>query len=333
MRYLGLIGMVLALTANPVRAAEPVTVDSIVRAETDTAFRTRLQIVGGFSKFHHARNMIRLDKQTIIRMNRDTLYSAAVLDLSKPVTITIPDTHGRYISQHVINQDHYMFVLSEPGEHVLTQENVGSRFAQVITRIFVNPNDPADIAAANAVQDELKVSGGGDGPLDVPEWNQEQLKIARDAINRLSVLGFSTLRAFGTKEETDPVDHLIGAVAAWGGMPAKEALYIFAAVDDNSGTPYVVTVRDVPVDAFWSITVYNADGFIEKNDLNAYNYNNITAKPNDDGSFSIHFGGCDDGPINCLPVTPGWNYAVRLYKPRPEILDGSWVFPKFEPAN
>jgi hypothetical protein len=30
---------------------------------------------------------------------------------------------------------------------------------------------------------------------------------------------------------------------------------------------------------------------------------------------------------NCIPITKGWNYIVRLYRPRKEILDGAWTFP------
>jgi hypothetical protein len=44
------------------------------------------------------------------------------------------------------------------------------------------------------------------------------------------------------------------------------------------------------------------------------------------------FGGCDGSVANCLPVTPGWNYLVRLYRPRQEILDGSWTFPEAHPV-
>jgi hypothetical protein len=91
-------------------------------------------------------------------------------------------------------------------------------------------------------------------------------------------------------------------------------------------------VRDVPVDGFWSISVYNADGFFERNDRDAYTINNITATPNDDGSITVHFGGCGDGRPNCLPITDGWNYIVRLYRPRSQVLDGSWTFPSIEPA-
>ena len=95
---------------------------------------------------------------------------------------------------------------------------------------------------------------------------------------------------------------------------------------------YKLTVRDVPVDGFWSISVYNADGFFEPNDRNAYSVNNVTATPNDDGSVTVHFGGCADDRPNCLPIMDGWNYTVRLYRPRPEILDGSWTFPAIDPA-
>ena len=66
---------------------------------------------------------------------------------------------------------------------------------------------------------------------------------------------------------------------------------------------------------------------MEKNDLDAYSFNNVTAKPDDDGSITIHFGG-DSSQVNYLPITEGWNYIVRLYQPREEIIDGSWAFPE-----
>jgi hypothetical protein len=97
--------------------------------------------------------------------------------------------------------------------------------------------------------------------------------------------------------------------------------------------PYAVTVRDVPVDAFWSITVYDADGYPAPNDLGRNSYNQTSATPNEDGSYTIHFGACEDGRINCIPITPGWNYTIRLYQPRAEILDGRWTFPEFLPAG
>ena len=87
----------------------------------------------------------------------------------------------------------------------------------------------------------------------------------------------------------------------------------------------------MPVDGFWSVTVYDATGHFQKNSLDAYSLNNITTKKAADGSVAIQFGGCDGKVPNCLPIMKGWNYMVRLYRPRPEILNRSWKFPEAQP--
>lgn len=66
----------------------------------------------------------------------------------------------------------------------------------------------------------------------------------------------------------------------------------------------------------------------EKNPYEAYTLNNITAAKDPDGSITIRVGGCDGKRPNCLPIMKGWNYMVRLYRPRAEILDGTWKFPE-----
>jgi hypothetical protein len=103
----------------------------------------------------------------------------------------------------------------------------------------------------------------------------------------------------------------------------------------NDGqTPHVLEVpKDVPVDGFWSISLYNADGFFQKNDLGAYSLNNSTATKNADGSVTVRFGGCDGKVANCLPIVKGWNYTVRLYRPRKQVVDGTWKFPAVQPAK
>jgi hypothetical protein len=139
---------------------------------------------------------------------------------------------------------------------------------------------------------------------------------------------------FGPKDQVDPVRHLIGTATGWGGNPEKDAMYLTVMPSKNDGTTvYKLTVRDVPVDGFWSISVYNAKGYFEKNQYDAYTLNNITAVKNADGSVTIQFGGCNGKIPDCLPITPGWNYWVRLYRPRAEILNGSWKFPEAQPAQ
>jgi hypothetical protein len=270
----------------------------------------------------------------VIRANQDTLYSGVIIDLSTPVTVTLPEGDGRFQSVLVISQDHYNFGYARPGAYTLTEEEVGTRFAMLLFRTFVDAGDPDDAARAHAVQVGIVIEGGGKGPFEAPNWDLEALAKARKAVNDLAaVVGLESSTSFGRKGEIDPLGHLIG-IAGWAGQPATMAEGIVDSVDLNDGkTPHVVTVRDVPVDAFWSITVYDADGFLAPNDLNRNSYNNTSATPNDDGSFTIHFGACEDGRINCIPITAEWSYTIRLYQPRQEILDGSWTFPRPQPVN
>ncbi len=77
------------------------------------------------------------------------------------------------------------------------------------------------------------------------------------------------------------------SVAGWGGLPQENAFYEMGSVTKNDGTPHTVTVKDAPVGAFWSVTIYNTDGYIEENPMGAYSFNNITATPNDDRSWPL----------------------------------------------
>lgn len=323
-----------ALLASSVAyAAEPVTVDNFIRAESDMTF-DRYVKQGAFGKLLHIRQPTPIDQQDIIRMNRDTLYSAGVFDLSDPVTIVKPDSAGRFQSMMVISQDHSMLPVEHgAGEFILTQEKVGTRFAAVIFRTFVNANDPQDIKAANAMQDKIIVRQRSPGTFETPDWDEVSLKRVRDAINVLAATRTNARGMFGDKAKLDPISHLLGTAFGWGGNPEQAAMYDSVVPAQNDGkTPYRVTVQDVPVDGFWSITVYNKAGFMEKNDQNRYSYNNVTADKNADGSITINFGG---GPsaINNLPITDGWNYTVRMYEPKQEIISGAWLFPKAQPAK
>jgi hypothetical protein len=78
-------------------------------------------------------------------------------------------------------------------------------------------------------------------------------------------------------------------------------MYLNITPKNNDGTGvYRLTVKDVPVDGFWSINLYNGQGYFEKNQYDAYSVNNITAKRDPDGSVTVQFGGCDGKtPIAC----------------------------------
>ena len=87
--------------------------------------------------------------------------------------------------------------------------------------------------------------------------------------------------------------------APWPAGPGQSASTATAMIEGNDGTiPHAVTVRDVPVGAFWSVTVYDADGHHAPNALGRNSYNDFTAAPNEDGSITLNFDRCEDGRIN-----------------------------------
>jgi hypothetical protein len=308
-----------------------VGVDNFVRAETDRMFSALQADAGGVNVFRHNRAPTSIEGQTVIRMNRDTLYSFAIVDISEGATVTVPDSGDRYLSVMVVNQDHYINrVFHDPGEYDMTVAEFETPWVLVAVRVLVDPVDPADVAAVAAIQDQVELDARSSKPFELPDYETSSFEATRQAVLELAKHVGEFDHAFGSRDEVDPVRHLVATAAGWGGLPDSEARYI--SVDPDVSGDCKLTVRDVPVDGFWSISVYNADGFFERNDRDAYSINNITAIPDDDGSITVHFGGCGDGRRNCLPITDGWNYIVRLYRPRPEVLDGSWKFPSIEAA-
>jgi hypothetical protein len=318
--------------------AEPVKVNALnfARAETDMYFARFLKQTGGLAKFHHTRVPTPVEKQDVVRMQRDTLYSSAVFDLDAgPVTITLPDAGKRFMSVLIVNQDHYaMETLYAPAKHTFTREQVGTRYFTALVRTFMDPANSEDIKAANAAQDAIQIAQAASGDFQVPEWDKETHEKTRDALLALSALGGTKENRFGKREEVDTISWLIGTAAGWGGNPPKDAIYLPGFPPQNDGqTPYEVTIKDVPVDGFWSYTIYDAKGFMFENEQKAYSVNNVTAKRAADGSVKIRFGGDPQGADNYLAIQPGWNYVLRLYRPRPEILDGIWKAPELQPVK
>lgn len=309
-----------------------VNVDNFVRAETSRMFVDLQRNARGVNVFTHSRSLTSVDRQTVVRMNRDTLYSFAVVDVTAGATITIPEHGERYVSVMVVNLDHHVTdIFHAPGAHELTAERCGSPHVVVAARVLVDPNDPADTDAVARIQDGFRLESNASSPFESAEYDVDSFDRTRRALATLAsdLSGFGGM--FGTPDEVDPVRHLIGTAVGWGGLPTREAVYVGV----NPKVPvgrYEITVGEVPVDGFWSISVYNADGFFEPNDAGVYSVNSVTAHRNDDGTITVRFGDHGPGADNSIPITDGWNYLIRLYRPRPEVLDGTWTFPPHHPS-
>ena len=310
-----------------------VTEDNFVRAETNRMLVGLQAQAGGLNHWKHHREPASLDDQTVIRMNRDTLYSLAVVNISDGATLTVPDASGRYLTVMVVNQDHYINrVFTEPGEYPLTTEEFDTAYVLLAARVLVDPTDPDDVSQVHAIQDGFGLSATANESLELPDYDEESFTAVRNSVLAEASQGLhGTHGMFGKKDEVDPHIHLLGTAAGWGGLPEQEAYYESREPKLPVGR-YTITAKDVPVDAFWSITVYGADGFLHPNALDAYSTNSVAGTKNPDGSITITFGGTIED-VNPLPLEEGWNYTVRLYRPRPEILDGTWTFPDLEPST
>jgi para-nitrobenzyl esterase len=313
----------------------PVNVSNFIRAETDLYFARTVK-KAGLGRLHHARQMTPIDQQDVVRMNRDTLYSAGVFDLdAAPVTVVLPDSKGRFLSMQILSEDHYTIeVVYAPGRHTYTRDRVGTRYAYVAVRTVADQRNPSDMKAARALQDEIKIEQARVGRFEVPRWDQASQAKIRSALEILGTALGAVGPAFGAKNEVDPVRHMISTAIGWGGNPVDAAVYRSVVPPANDGkTVHRLTLKDVPVAGFWSVSVYNERGYFEKNELDAYALTNLTARPDATGAFTVQFGDCRNGTPNCLPIVQGWSYTVRLYQPRPEILGGTWKFPEALPMR
>ena len=312
----------------------PVTKANFADAETQTVFAKYIAKVsaetctGGLGTIWNDGKTADPTDRTVIRINFDTLYSWLILDLTTPATFTLPQTNGRYQSAMVVNGQGYVYVEKDPGDYTLTQDEVGSRYALVAFRTGVNIQDPDDVAQAQALQAKLSVTQAKTGEFVQPnQWDLEQMLALRAAYNEeRNEKGVKSESLFGRPGEITPEQNNMGVAVGIGGLPKEGAVYLF--YTPTSTEPQTLTLRDVPNgdNAFWSLTVYDKDGFPSGS---SFNLNSAFAKTNTGGDVLINLGG-DSKQDNYLEIYPGWNATFRIYNPKPAYFDGSWTRPELE---
>lgn len=139
------------------------------------------------------------------------------------------------------------------------------------------------------------------------------------------------------------VDYLLRASVARGGLGAnlaEDAVYP-RALADADGQPFAGARRYVlhfekkqlpPVNAFWSLTIYDARGFFTENPIGRYAIGDRDRlRYNPDGSLDLYIQHDRPGAekeSNWLPVpTEPFSISMRLYWPKPEVLKGAWAPP------
>jgi hypothetical protein len=325
-----------ALSGAPARgqSAAPVKVTpkTYIRAETDRTFHNISTQAGGINRWFYIRQPTPLDKQTVVRMNLDTLYSASIVDTSKGATVTLPVLPGgRFMSVLLVDNDHYApAVYYKPGTYELPRD---TKYLAVVVRTQVfNPKDPAEIALANKLQDGVIIKANSADPLPPMRWEASSLKALTEQYEKDSVRYGSWKGMMGPRGKVDEKTRHIAAAAAWGLNPEWDATYLNYSGDHDERVCHKATYTTPENQAFWSITVYGSDGYM-KSENAVVNSSNV--KLNSDGTFTVYFGSkeaCGNLP-NRVDVTPGWNFLMRIYRPGPSVLDGSYKLAKAVPVK
>jgi hypothetical protein len=144
--------------------------------------------------------------------------------------------------------------------------------------------------------------------------------------------------------------YLKRAIVAQAGLGANQpddAIYPLA-ISDSDGNPVVAENEYIlhfskdelpPVDAFWSLTMYDAEGFQVANSINRFAIGDRDPLSfNGDGSLDLYIQNDNPGSdkeTNWLPAPKSGRLGLtlRLYAPRPQVANGSWNPPTIKRAN
>ena len=318
--------------AAPVKMALiKVTALNYVQARTAIQFDKYLARAGGkLNTFSHGRRVADINSRSSKRLNRDTLYSVAIVDISKGASIQIPEAGDRYMSVQVVNQDGFTNkIFHGAGRHYLTVAEFDTPYVWLLVRTLVLENIPGDMQAAQVLQDQMSIDSASERPYTHADYDPLSMSATTALLTELGKGISDNAKAAGTKEQVDPIKQLLLAAYGFGTLPESESLLLTVQPNLPADRAYTLTVEDVPVDGFWSLAMYNREGYFNKNPYDSYGFGDRTAVKNADGSITLHFGG-DPNRVNYIPITEGWNYVVRMYRPRAGLLDGTWKFPALE---
>lgn len=324
-----MLGGAFATDLSP-EAAVVVTPDNFIRAESDRYFIINEQLAGGVNQFNFIRSVTPLDQQSIVRMNRDTLYGSAVVDTKNGATVTFPEIpDGRYASILVLDNDHYAAqVIYEPGTYTLPDR---TRYVLLAVRVhLLDPDDPADIAKATAIQDQFVIEANSHEPFVSGNWDQTSLDMLRAQYEKEMVEYERYPDSWqGNIGEVDETTRQIAVAGGWGLLPNRDALYINynGKLSENECYRAQYPVPTVKENGFWSLTMYGDDGYMQSDNNILNNFN--TELTNDKQHFVAYFGSeelCGDVP-NRLDTTAGWNFIIRIYRPDEAVLTADYDLP------
>ena len=297
-----------------------VTQENYPLVETHRQMGISQKKAGGVNQFDHARTVPSLENQPVIRMNRDTLYSMAIVDTTGGATVTLPETNGRYISLMYLDENHRVYdMVYAAGEHEIPSH---TDHMYALVRIGVRSGDAKDLAEIHALQDQIKLVAKSSKPFTPIAFDQASYeKTHHGLLESFANSGLlDTENMFGTEDYVDHDKYLMGTAIGWGGATWKDNIYQFSKFFTGFEGRSTTFKDPENTGGFWSVTVYDKEGFMF-NDV--ANVNSENAVRNEDGTFTVHFG-CE-GKVNNIPIenkTGSWNAAMRHYTPSESVIAG-----------
>lgn len=287
----------------------------------------------GVNKFLHKRHLTPTDEQPVVRMNRDTYYSFAVVDVSQGATVTMPDVpEGKYISVQPVTEDHRIQPMFYGSGTFELNTHKGSHLYLVI-RLDATFTE----SEAARFQDQMVINAKSNNPFKAEPVNRESFKAVEDKLKakmpsiterdgKDALVGMFTAPTDASDKLFTQEKYEVGAAIGWGGAQDVDNIY---EVSGNypADSCHQATFQDPKNKAFWSITVYDKAGFMF-NDL--ANLSSNTATPNPDGTYTISFGCGEKAPNNIETANDSgvFNLGIRHYQPSKLVsVDGFRILP------
>ena len=313
-----------------------VTLDNFIHADSTRAYLKELaQSNGKVNVIRRVRELTNADNQDVIRMNRDTLYTRVILDVKGGASITAKKYDG-YQNINVIDINHSQ-IASLTGHGTLKVDEsmlTEGHHAYVIVRTGLLRKLPEKemMAKAHKAQDNISISFHSSEPF-VPSVNYdyESLDVVKYRILKdfaLNPKKDTVKNGLGTLKERDPEAARVVVAIGWGALSGKQAVYS-SFTGSRERETFTITNKPNAYDkGFFSITVYNADGYIAT--IN-YAINSDNMLPNKDGSYTITFLASGEpvktGDKNVVRTPRGkyWTGILRSYNIKDKNEGFAWV--------
>ncbi|NWC60699.1 DUF1254 domain-containing protein [Pseudomonas veronii] len=312
------------------KGQQPVDVDRVVYSESNLAYalyRTQLFDEKDLNKVKQIQNGYKVQSLSSY-VKQAAPAKAPKIDWPKPqANMTEGPQLFRYLN--------FMLAFAAPQD---SEKDQLARFAT----IGIAPGAPFKVNQLSAEQRKALEDGIADAKAEFAAFKKDKLDTQQVAIGDL----------FGNRDHLKNNDlyRYAGAEVGLFGNSADEATYFNYVVDSEgkpaNGARHSYTVHFAkdqlpPVDAFWSLTLYNAKTkLLVPNHKKRYVINSRmlpNLKLDADGGLTLalqHHEPPKAEQSNWLPAPPGPFYAVlRLYLPKPEANNGQWKLPPLTPLK